>query len=206
MRTSPSITCNWKKKYVCHGEHQKKSQNYVTSNRFKRDKFFSVCGLNLKLSSYRSLLSRKAELPDGITLIAYLWHFLHISRTRKRLDGTSEPKEPVTTWHFRSLLLSHPRPPSVHVYSWGILSKPPRNLLHSQHGYHMAHLSGKTPVSSVSNYTSNTLLIPPALSFCLIKQCKDKLSIHIKFIHYSDILFLGCLLMKQTHTNPYNNH
>lgn len=43
-------------------------------------------------------------------------------------------------------------------------------------------------------------------SFCLIKQCKDKLSIHVKFIHYSDNLFLGCLLMKQTHTNPYNDH
>lgn len=138
MRTSPS---GKKKNHFFNEEHQKISQNYVISVRFKRNKFLSVCGLNLKLSSYRSLLSRKTEVPDGITLTAYLWHFLHISRTGKRLDLTSEPKELVTTWHFTSFLLSQPRPPSVHVYRRGILSKPPWNLLHSQSGYHMAEHS-----------------------------------------------------------------
>lgn len=69
-------------------------------------------------------------------------------------------------------------------------------------------LPWKTPACSVCNCTPNTPLFLPALSFFffLIKQYKDKLSIHIKFIHYSDILCLGCLLMKQTHTNPYNNN
>lgn len=71
----------------------------------------------------------------------------------------------------------------------------------------LPHLSWKTPAYSVSNYTPNTLLsLSLPLLSSLIKQCKDKLSIHIKFIHYSDILFLRCLLRKQTHTNPKNNH
>lgn len=170
MRTLPSVTCNWKKKHFFNEEHQKKSQSCVTSNRFKREKFLSVCGLNLKFSSYRSPLSRKAELPDGFTLTATS----DTSCTSAELG-----KDWITQGNQRNQLqqdilqVSSYHSPDLQVFMFtdggfspslpGISCIPSVDA--TWQSIPLPHLSWKTPASSVSNCTPNTPLFLPTPSF-----------------------------------------
>lgn len=124
----------------------------------------SVCGLNLKPRSYRNFLGKQnCQMGSCPQLTS------NTSSTSAKLGKDWITQVNQRNWfatrHFRTLLLSQPRPPSTRAYSWGILFKPPGiscipDVDTTWQSAPLPHLSWETPASSVSNCTPYPPLFP----------------------------------------------